>query len=55
MTAGTRNAKKSNGAAYVRTLKPATLARRFARPADLGLAPREFATLKRLSLSIPAC
>ena len=49
MTAGTRNAKKSNGAAYVRNLKASAPARRFARPADLGLAPREFATLKRLS------
>ncbi len=49
MTAGTRNAKKSNGAAYVRTLKPSTPARRFARPEDLGLGPREFAILRRLS------
>jgi len=49
VTAATRNAKKSNGAAYVRSLKPAAPARRFARPADLGLAPREFAILKRLS------
>jgi hypothetical protein len=49
MTAGTRNAKKSNGAAYVRTLKPAAATRRFARPADLGLGAREFATLKRLA------
>jgi hypothetical protein len=49
MAAGTRNAKKSNGAAYVRTLKPAAGARRFARPGDLGLGAREFAILKRLS------
>ena len=49
MTAGTRNAKKSNGAAYVRILKPAAPARRFARPEDLGLGTREFAILKRLS------
>ena len=49
MSAATRNAKKSNGAAYVRSLKPAANARRFARASDLGLAPREFATLKRLS------
>ena len=49
MSSGTRNAKKSNGAAYVRGLKPSAVARRFARAEDLGLAPREFAALKRLS------
>jgi hypothetical protein len=49
MSAGTRNAKKSNGAAYVRSLKPAASYRRFARARDLGLGAREFATLERLS------
>ena len=49
MSAGTRNAKKSNGTAYVRRLKPPVPGRRFARPEDLGLNAREFATLKRLS------
>ena len=48
MSAGFRNAKKSNGAAYVRSLKPSPPTRRVARPEDLGLGPREFATLKRL-------
>jgi hypothetical protein len=47
MSAG-RNAKKSNGAAYVPSLKPSPKARRYARAKDLGLNAREFATLKRL-------
>ena len=50
MSAGSRNAKKSNGAAYVRSLKPGPKARRHARPKDLGLGAREFAILER---SIP--
>ncbi len=49
MSAGLRNAKKSNGAAYVRSLKPPAPGRRFARAQDLGLGAREFATLKRLT------
>ena len=49
MSAGTRNAKKANGAAYVRSLAPASSTRRFARATDLGLSAREFAMLKRLS------
>jgi hypothetical protein len=48
MSAGSRNAKKSNGAAYVRSLKPSPQARRYARPGDLGLNAREFAILERL-------
>ena len=49
MSAGIRNAKKANGTAYVRSLRPASAFHRFARPGDLGLAPREFARLKRLT------
>ena len=49
MSAGTRNAKKANGAAYVRSLRPSPPARRFARREDLGLSPREFAALERLT------
>jgi hypothetical protein len=52
MSAVSRNAKKAkkaNGTAYVRRLKPSPPARRFARREDLGLGAREFATLKRLT------
>lgn len=49
MGARNRNAKKSSAAGYTVAAAKAPALRRVARPDDLGLAPREFATLKRLS------
>ncbi len=49
MSAGTRNAKKSNGAPDPRAPKPPAAFRRLARAEDLGLGPREFSALARLS------
>jgi hypothetical protein len=49
MTARNRNAKKANGSSYVAAAKPAPTPRKIARAPDLGLSPREFGILKRLS------
>jgi hypothetical protein len=49
MNARTRNAKKASASDYIGAgAKPQAL-RRFARAADLGLAPREYLALKRLT------
>jgi hypothetical protein len=44
-----KNAKKANGSRLVERILARPRRRRAARPSDLGLAPREFAILKRLS------
>jgi hypothetical protein len=50
MSAPTRNAKKASASDYIgAAAKAPVLLRRFARASDLGLAPREFATLRRLA------
>ncbi|HEX3063677.1 MAG TPA: hypothetical protein VHP55_13420 [Usitatibacter sp.] len=44
-----RHAKKLNGSRFAASALARTRRRRAARPGDLGLSPREFAILKRLS------
>ncbi len=48
MSATTRNAKKASASDYTGAAAKAPPLRRFGRAEDLGLAPREYATLKRL-------
>ena len=49
MSARTRNAKKASASDYIGATAKPQAPRRFARAADLGLAPREYAALKRLA------
>jgi hypothetical protein len=49
MSARTRNAKKASASDYIGAAAKPPALRRFARAADLGLAPREYAALKRLT------
>jgi len=48
MSATTRNAKKASSSDYTGAAAKPPLVRRFGRAGDLGLAPREYATLRRL-------
>jgi hypothetical protein len=49
MSARARNAKKASASDYIGAAAKPPALRRFARAVDLGLAPREYAALKRLT------